>query len=461
MNFALYRELLAVRPIRRLLLVGMLARIPHSAAGVLLTLHIVLTLGQGYAAAGAAAAVMTVGIAVGAPWRGRRVDTVGLRRALIPSVIAETVIWSVVPHVSYELLLPLVFVGGLLTLPIFSVVRQSLGVLASGEQRRTAFALDAIVTELVFMIGPAVGALVATAGYSVLGLTSVGMATSVSGLFLMWFNPPTRSAEPVVALETASDAASEAAFEAGQHEAAEAAVVAAAPAHETAAAAEFAPLAAAQRRRKAPADGRDAVGRRIGHKVRHSFAWFSAAVAAVFAVAAGAGMVLSGSDVGIVAALESGGHQAEIGLVFLFWCGASVVGGLIYGAMHRPISPVLLLLGMAALTVPMAFAQDTWTLGLLSVLPGLLCAPVLSAASEKVAELVEERRRGEAMGWYGSAMTGGVALGAPLAGVFIDGIGPSAGFVAVGTGGVLVCLVGLVLQRRRRRLAAAAGRAAH
>ena len=56
MNFALYRELLAVQPIRRLLLVGMVARIPHSAAGVLLTLHIVLTLDQGYAAAGAAAA---------------------------------------------------------------------------------------------------------------------------------------------------------------------------------------------------------------------------------------------------------------------------------------------------------------------------------------------------------------------------------------------------------------------
>jgi predicted MFS family arabinose efflux permease len=76
---------------------------------------------------------------------------------------------------------------------------------------------------------------------------------------------------------------------------------------------------------------------------------------------------------------------------------------------------------------------------------------VLSAASEKVAELVDERRRGEAMGWYGSALTGGVALGAPLAGVFIDGVGPSAGFVAVGLGGVALCLLGLVLQNRRRR----------
>ncbi|NUU32486.1 MFS transporter [Arthrobacter sp. C9C5] len=439
MNFALYRDLLAVRPIRNLLLVGMVARIPHSAAGVLLTLHIVLTLGQGYAAAGAAAAVMTIGIAVGAPWRGRRVDTVGLRRALIPSVVSETVIWSIVPHVSYELLLPLVFVGGLLTLPIFSVVRQSLGILASGEQRRTAFALDAISTELVFMIGPAAGALVATAGFSVLGLTVVGVATSLSGLFLMWINPPTRSAAPGVEPDPA--------FEASQQMGAETALVAAAP-HVQEAAAELAPLAAAEQRRQG----------RLGlrHKVIHNFAWFTAAVAAVFAVAAGAGMVLSGTDVGIVAALQTGGHQAEIGIVFLFWCAASVLGGLVYGAMHRPVSPVLLLLGMSALTLPMAFAQDTWTLALLSLLPGLLCAPVLSAASEKVAELVEEGRRGEAMGWYGSALTGGVALGAPLAGLFIDGVGPGAGFVSVGLAGVVLCLVGLVLQhRRRRRLAAA------
>ena len=436
MNFALYRELLSVRPVRRLLLVGMIARIPHSAAGVLLTLHIVLTLGQGYAAAGAAAAVMTIGIAVGAPWRGRRVDTVGLRKALIPSVISETVIWSVVPHVSYEVLLPLVFVGGLLTLPIFSVVRQSLGVLAPGEQRRTAFALDAIATELVFMIGPAVGAVVATSGQSVLGLTVVGVATSVSGLFLMWFNPPTRSAAP------------DAGLEAEELECAEGAVVAAAPAHLQEAAAELAPLAAAAEERRQRVSG-------LRHRVSHNFYWFTAAVASVFAVAAGAGMVLSGTDVGIVAALQTGGHEAEIGIVFLFWCAASVVGGVLYGAMHRPISPILLLLGMSALTIPMAFATDTWTLSLLALLPGLLCAPVLSAASEKVAELVDESRRGEAMGWYGSSLTGGVALGAPLAGLFIDVIGPSAGFVSVGLAGVALCLVGLVLQRaRRRRLAA-------
>ncbi|MEW1807072.1 MFS transporter [Pseudarthrobacter sp. NPDC080039] len=432
MNFALYRELLAVRPIRRLLLVGMIARIPHSAAGVLLTLHIVLTLGQGYAAAGAAAAVMTIGIALGAPWRGRRVDTVGLRTALIPSVVSETVIWSIVPHVSYQWLLPLVFVGGLLTLPIFSVVRQSLGVLAEGEQRRTAFALDAITTEMVFMIGPAAGAVVATSGFTTAGLTVVGVATSLAGLLLMWFNPPTRS--PAQTLECVED----------EQRAAEAAVLSTAPGHVQEAAAVLAPAGAAA------SAGQDGLHGRPGG----GLSWFTTPVSALFAVAAGAGMVLSGTDVGIVAALEIGGHQSEIGIVFVFWCAASVVGGLVYGAMHRPVPPVILLLGMAALTLPMAFAHDAWTLAFISVLPGLLCAPVLSAASEKVADLVSEERRGEAMGWYGSALTAGVALGSPLAGVFIDVMGPSGGFVSVGAAGVVLCLVGLALQQRRRKTAA-------
>ena len=326
------------------------------------------------------------------------------------------------------------FVGGLLTLPIFSVIRQSLGVLADGDQRRTAFALDSIATEMVFMIGPAAGAVVATSGFTVLGLTVVGVSTSLAGLFLIWFNPPTRSAA-----QTEEG-------EADQRHAAEVAVVSAAPAHLQEAAADLVPAGAARA-------GSGQAGLR--GRVAHNFAWFTATVAAVFAVAAGTGMVLSGTDVGIVAALETGGHQGEIGIVFLFWCAASVIGGLVYGAMHRPVSPILLLLGMAALTIPMGFAHDTWTLAFVSILPGLLCAPVLSSASEKVADLVAEERRGEAMGWYGSALTAGVALGAPLAGVFIDGTGPSGGFVAVGVAGVVLCLVGLLLQAVRRRRVAA------
>ena len=424
MNFSAYGELLRVAPIRRLLLVGMIARFPHSAAGVLLTLHVVMTMDMGYAKAGAVAAVVTVGIAFGAPWRGRRVDNVGLRRALIPSVISEAVIWSIAPHASYEWLLVLALIGGVFTLPVFSVVRQSLGVMATGEQRRTAFALDSIATELVFMGGPALGAILATSLSSVVGLTMVGISTSLAGLLLIWFNPPTRSDNP-----------RDAATEVQEREAANAAVVAAAPAHLAEASSELQPLAV--------------LGRRA--RLRSGFSWFTLSVAVVFAVAVGAGLLLSGSDVGIVAFVESSGNPQEVGIVFAVWCAASVVGGLIYGAMRRRISPMLLLLAMAVLTLPMTLATDTMSLALLSIPAGLLCAPVLSSASERVADLVSEERRGEAMGWYGSALTSGTALGAPLAGAAIDFVGPWAGFAFAGVSASLLVLVTLSVRRFSRR----------
>ena len=440
MNFALYRELLRIVPVRRLLIVGMIARFPHSAAGVLLTLHVVQTLDRGYAEAGAVAALLTIGIAVGAPWRGRRVDSAGLRMALIPSVIAEAVIWSVAPQLSYEWLLVAALIGGLFTLPAFSVVRQSLGVMVSGEKRRTAFTLDAISTEMIFMVGPALGVVLATQVSTVLGLTLVGLATAGAGLFLMWFNPPTRSEQ----LGTVSTAPTDAEDEAAAVEA----LVASAPAHVTEASAELYPGG------RAGHGGQGDRGRQtLTERLAGSFVWLTLAVAVVLVVAAGAGLVLAGTEVGIVAALEESGREGELGLVFAAWCAASVVGGLVYGALHRPVSPLVLLLLMGLFTIPMGFAENTLALCLLSILPGLLCAPVLSAASERVADLVVEERRGEAMGWYGSALTSGVALGAPLAGITIDTVGPSAAFTTVGTVAVLICLLGLAAQQVRRRRA--------
>ncbi|MHA7181658.1 MFS transporter [Arthrobacter sp. MDB2-24] len=413
MNFAVYRDLLRIRSVRTLLIVGMIARFPHSAAGVLLTLHVVQTLDRGYAEAGAVAAIVTIGIAAGAPWRGRRIDSVGLRRALLPSVLAEAVIWSVAPHLPYQWLLVAALVGGLFTLPAFSVIRQALGVLVDGDRRRTAFTLDAIATEVIFMAGPAVGVVLATQVSTVLGLTLVGLATACAGLFLMWFNPPTRSAQlpddgtvPAVAPagigETAADL--------------------------------IGSRNAASGLRRGPSLLRRGISR--------AFPWLTVPLVVVMVIAAGAGLVLSGSEVGIVATLELSGNEGQLGLVFVAWCAASVVGGLLYGALHRPVPPSLLLIGMALLTLPMAFAESTLSLALLSIPAGLLCAPVLSAASEKVADLVAEDRRGEAMGWYGSALTSGVALGAPLAGVLIDATGPWGGFITVAVVSALIGAAG-------------------
>jgi predicted MFS family arabinose efflux permease len=68
---------------------------------------------------------------------------------------------------------------------------------------------------------------------------------------------------------------------------------------------------------------------------------------------------------------------------------------------------------------------------------------------EKLSRLVPEGARGEALGWHGSAMTTGSALGAPLAGVAIDWWGDGGGLVVVSALGLAVAVLGTAITARR------------
>ncbi|MHA7177130.1 MFS transporter [Arthrobacter sp. Sr24] len=423
-NFAAYREILAVAPVRRLLIVAMFARIPHAAAGVLLTLHVVETMQLSYASAGFIAAAITIGMAFGAPWRGRLVDLYGLRKALLPSVFAEVVVWSLAPFLNFQLLMLAAFIGGIFAVPIFSLVRQALSVMVPQDQRRTAYALDSMGAEITFMIGPAAGVLIATTIHTVVGLIIIGVTASLAGVFLMVFNPPTRTGQKGSFVSVG--------------------VV------------ESHPLDAVEDREAPDFSGKNALGRLWGG-ARHNLRWVNIAVLAILGTSLGAGLVLAGTNVGMVAVMRENDVVGDLGIVFIFWCGASIVGGILYGALKRSINPLWLLMAMAILIIPMGFATNAWMLGLLSILPGLLCAPVLTSSAEHIADLVSERRRGEAMGWYGSSMTIGSAMGSPFAGAMIDGIGPWAGFAIIGLVCGLLSIIGLfamAIWRRRRRSAA-------
>jgi MFS family permease len=83
-----YRAVLALPGVTPLVVLSLFARLPASAAAITLTLHVVLTLDLGYAAAGAVGAASTVGMAVGAPLLGRLVDRRGLRTALALTIVA-------------------------------------------------------------------------------------------------------------------------------------------------------------------------------------------------------------------------------------------------------------------------------------------------------------------------------------------------------------------------------------
>ncbi|WP_082495128.1 MFS transporter [Cellulomonas sp. Leaf334] len=189
-----YGAVLRLPGVARLFVVSFLARIPAAMVGVVLTLHVVSTLDRGYGQAGLVVGAATIGMALGAPWRGRLVDRLGLRRAIAPSVVVESAVWLVAPHLSYELLIGAAFVAGLFLVPVFSVSRQSLSVLVPIAHQKAAFSLDSVAVELTFMLSPVVGVLLATQASTSLALTVVGALTVGGGVLLMWANPPTRSA---------------------------------------------------------------------------------------------------------------------------------------------------------------------------------------------------------------------------------------------------------------------------
>ena len=428
MSLAPYSQLLRRHGVLRLVLVALVARIPHAATGVVVTLHVVGTLGRGYAQAGVVAAAMTIGMAVGAPWRGRRVDSIGLRRALLPSVVIEAAVWVVAPFLSYAALIGAAFVAGVFLVPVFSVVRQSLGVLVPFAEQRTAFALDSVGTELTFMLAPTLGVLIATQVSTTAALVSVGVATVAAGVLLMWFNPPTRT-DQLARDDGSADRADDGADDgrtAGPDDTATADPLAGPP------------LVVAGRRARV----------------------MTPALLVVLAASAAASLVLNGTDVAIVAALREWGQTPALGWMIALWAAGSVVGGLVYGARQRVVHPLAMVLVLGLATVPAAFVGTLPLLAVAVFVAGLPCAPALSAITATLVRLAPEDRRGEVMGWQGTAMTVGGSLGAPLCGWMIDAAGARAGFLTAGVVGAGLAGAGLVVLRWYRRRTIAAGTSA-
>jgi predicted MFS family arabinose efflux permease len=394
-----YRAVLRAPGVLGLLFVGFMARGPVIAVSAVLTLHVVLTLQMNFASAGLVVTALTVSTAVGAPWRGRAVDRLGLRRALLPAIVLGGGTWLVAPFLSYPGLLAASVVGGIFGLPAFAVIRQALVVAVGSEHRRTTLALDSMSVELSFMTGPAI-AVVAATQWSTRGvLLVVGAAQILAGGAMWVLNPPVRSA-------AGSDAALPAAESAEQR-------------------------AAARERRQ---------GRH-----RLSTSWFSLPLLAVFASGAGAALVLSGSEVAVVAQLRHLHHLSFTGVVFVVWGVTSIIGGFVYGALHRELAPAIVLLGLAVLTLPIGLASGPLTVALLVGVAGLCCAPALTATSAALTHLVPEESRGVAMGWQGTSMTIGSGLGAPLAGFAVDRSGPAAGYLLSGAVAAVLAVLALLL----------------
>ncbi|MCP3799835.1 MFS transporter [Allokutzneria sp. A3M-2-11 16] len=195
MALSRYRQVFGLPGVRRLLLIALFARIPGSAVGVAMTLHVVLTLKEGYGAAGLVTACATIGMALSGPLFGRLVDRRGLRLMLAITTIGEATFWFIAPSLPYPALLGTALLGGFLTLPVGATSRQALAAIVPPEHRKAAFSLDTIFVETSYMLGPALGVLLATQVSTTVTLVAIGGGLVFSGSVLYLVNPPIRSAE--------------------------------------------------------------------------------------------------------------------------------------------------------------------------------------------------------------------------------------------------------------------------
>jgi MFS family permease len=377
--FAGYAQLLADRSVRTLFIAAFFARIPMMAAPLVFTLYVVDDLDGTYAQAGIVAAATTLGAAIGSPWRGRLIDRLGLRRAVLPSIVAVGVLYPLATLTTYAWLIPVSVLMGLFLIPIFSIVRLSLSVMVEERQRRTAFSADSIIAEASFIIGPAAGVLLVTQAGADVALYAIGACEVLAGLIFLRLNPPTRSAsqEQDVAPD---DAATKTPF-------------------------------------------------------------LSVPVVFLFLISGGTMATLIGTDLGIVAELRELDKVGAIGFTYGLWGLSSLLGGLIYGSLNRSIRPTYLLLVLGLTTIPVGLGGEVWSLSLWVIPTGFLCAPTMTAAAEWIAKLVPEERRGEAMGWQGTAFTIGGAASSPVIGAAIDEVGAWGGFVV---GGLIATAIALV-----------------
>ncbi len=385
LGLARYRALFLVPHVRRLVLSGLLARLPMGMVGLALLL-LVRERGGSYAAAGAVSGGYFVATAVGAPIAGRLVDRRGqarilLRRAVIfPALLVGVCVLAVLDA-------PLALIGacaaaaGALMPPVGSSLRALWPrMFTDGELRAAAYALEASLQEITFIAGPLLVAVLTAAASPALAL---GVAAAVGGIGTTLI----ARAEPVRAWR--------------------------------------------------PEEER--------HASSILGALESRGVATIVSLSACLGLGFGATEVGFPAFAEGHGG-AELGSIPLsLFAAGSLVGGLVAGARVTMAPERLLRLSTAVLALGLALPLLGWSLpsmAVLAFLAGLPIAPVVMSAYGLIDAVARPGTAAEAFAWITTAVFAGFSVGMALGGTLIDAFGVKASFglgaAAVAVGAILV-----------------------
>jgi MFS family permease len=372
---------------------GLVARLPIS----MMTLGIVLlvsALTGSYGLAGQVSAAYIAGNAAFAVPHGRLADRFGQGKVLyVDSVVFSTTTALMIVSITEEWSLPwphlLAALAGASIPQIGTMVRgRWANLLDSDTERHTAFAVEGVADEVVFVTGPALVTFLSTAWAPQAGLVVallVGTAGAVALAAQRRTQPPAHPRDPAVARGRLPWAL-------------------------------LVPLTV----------GAIALG-----------SLFGALEVATVAFADDAGRKsISGLMLG---AFALGSLVAGVAAGATVW-------------RHGPLPRVRVGMGLLAVgTVSLPFLPGLGVLTLALFVTGLALAPTLIALFSLIEAAVPRSRLNEAMGFVQTGISGGIAPGAWLAGVVADEHGGSAAFWVCTVSAVLAALAGLVLRDPGRR----------
>ncbi|WNV75433.1 MFS transporter [Geodermatophilus sp. DSM 44513] len=354
-----------------MVMAAFVGRLPLSMVGLGSVLLIASETGS-YGLGGAVAATGAVTTAVSGPLLGRWADTHGQRRTLLP-VLAVFVAAGCVflPAVKDDWPLWTVFasagVAGACIPPVASMIRVRWTHLLRGTHRLpTALAMESVVDEFVFIVGPVLVTFLSTTGHATSGVVTAFVLAVVGSV-----------------------------------------------------------LFAAQGRTEPPPHGHaartgPAAIRTPGLKVLFVVGAAVGAVLGSLEIALVAyadeqeAMALSGV---LIAALAVGSMASGIGWGSVHWR---------HPLRHRLVVALAVL---TVLSLPLALIGDIWLIIPFVVLAGLAVSPSLISSFTLAEVLVPRSATTEAFTWIGTALGLGVALGSSAAGKLVDTAGANTAFL--------------------------------
>jgi MFS family permease len=364
-SVTVYSRILRTPGVAVIVLATLIGRMSIGISGLAILLYVREVTGS-FATAGVCTGALALGSAVGAPLQGRLVDRRGVAM-LAPLAAVHSAallgVWAAgAADAPAPALAALALLAGAGLPPVSSVLRSRWPYLLAERPELIggAFALDSVLIEIVFVVGPLVTtAIVATAGpqYALV----VSATCVVTGTLLMLSRLAGRPGpEPT-------------------------------------------------------REGRRAYG--LG-------ALADPGLRTLVFASLPVGFALGSIEVAVPAFSEAEGSKALAGVLLAVWSIGSGIAGLAWGARAMRVRLLAAHLRFAWLLplaiAPLALASSPLTMGALVLLAGLPIAPLIASRNQLVARVTPPGTATEAYTWPLTALVGGVSLGAAVAGAVVE-----------------------------------------